>query len=428
KEIAFLVSGLQSEDKEQQAQIASRLLAIAQNECPQASYSLLLYPLVTLLLNGNIDASSSAQSAIITLVNNSDDVRSALIKIGFIETARQIDENTLNHIESNLLNVIQNVLFQGVNGNEMIGLVSILSQLSEEKSEEKKKIAQKAKIILNLLSGFEICASSSSNNIQLEKIVDEQKIQIEEQKRMITELKNKDQEKSRIIDEKNILISELQRKDEENKRKITDLERQLEDSKPKPIINNQIVSQPKSDEIPISITVPSGGYTKKEGEFTYTSTDYEYKTCPIDKQINRGICICEFKINNLTNWQYFGVMKTGPSVPFNEHPNQSPHYKNCMIFRTGGEVRQNGKQTNRNQEMKKGDIISLEVNMDIVPRTVKLFINGVLQPVYMSGIPDSIQFYFFFEYSDESVTVFSLKRLSSPTDATVFGAKEVKWE
>ncbi|KAA6381895.1 MAG: hypothetical protein EZS28_022575, partial [Streblomastix strix] len=69
-----------------------------------------------------------------------------------------------------------------------------------------------------------------------------------------------------------------------------------------------------------------------------------------------------------------------------------------------------------------------EVNMDIVPRTVRLFINGVLQPVYMSGIPDSIQFYFFFNYSEESVTVLSLKRLSSPTDATVIGAKEVKWE
>ncbi|KAA6387752.1 MAG: hypothetical protein EZS28_016723 [Streblomastix strix] len=242
--IAFLVSGLQSEDKEQQAQITSRLLSIAQNECLQASHALLLYPLVTLLLNENIDASSAAQSAIITLVNNSDDVRSALIKIGFIETARQIliDENTPNHIESNLLDVIQNVLFQGVNGNEMIGLVSILSQLSEEKSEEKKKISQKAKMILNLLSGFGITGSSSSNNIQLVNVNEEQKIQIEEQKRNINELERKDQDNKRLFDEKIIMISELQRKDEDNKRKITDLERQLADSKSKPIINNQIVS------------------------------------------------------------------------------------------------------------------------------------------------------------------------------------------
>ncbi|KAA6382524.1 MAG: hypothetical protein EZS28_021949 [Streblomastix strix] len=455
KEIGLLINGLQSEDKEQQAQITSRLLAIAQNECSQASYSLLLYPLVTLLLNGNIDASSAAQSAIITLVNSSDDVRNALIKIGFIETARQV----------------LNVLFQGVNGNEMIGLVSILSQLSEEKSEEKKKISQKAKMILNLLSGFGIAGSSSSNNIQLEKIIDELKIQIEEQKRNNNELqrndeekqkqiiefqkkdeaskkndeekskkiielerkeqdnKRKDQDNKKLVDENKILISELQRKDEENKRKITELERQLSDSKSKQIINNQIVSQPRSDEIPISITVPSGTYTTKEGEFNYTSTkDYENKIFPIDQQIRNGICRCEFKINKLISYQYFGVMKSGPSVPFNGHPQSSPHCKNCMIFRTGGEVKQNEKETKGNQPMKSGDIIGLEVNMDIVPRTVRLFINGVLQPVYMSGITDSIQFYFHFWDKQNSVTVLSLKRLSSPTDATVIGAKEMKWE
>ncbi|KAA6387753.1 MAG: hypothetical protein EZS28_016724 [Streblomastix strix] len=122
-------------------------------------------------------------------------------------------------------------------------------------------------------------------------------------------------------------------------------------------------------------------------------------------------------------------MKSGPSVPFNGHPNENPHYNNCMIFRYGGEVIQNEKEIKGNQPMKLGDIISLEVNMDIVTRTVRLFINGVLQPVYMSGIPDSIQFYFHFYWKNgDSVTVLSLKRLSSPTDATVIGAKEVKWE
>ncbi|KAA6373133.1 MAG: hypothetical protein EZS28_031340, partial [Streblomastix strix] len=182
KEIAFLVSGLQLEDKEQQTQIASRLLAISLNECPQASYSLLLYPLATLLLNGNIDASSAAQSAINTLVNNSDDVRSALIKTGFIETARQvlIDENTPNHIESNLLDVIQSLLFQGVNANEMIGLISILSQLSEEKSEEKKKISQKAKMIHTLLLSQGVNGPSEQLISKLENQNEVHKREIEE--------------------------------------------------------------------------------------------------------------------------------------------------------------------------------------------------------------------------------------------------------
>ncbi|KAA6395516.1 MAG: hypothetical protein EZS28_008957 [Streblomastix strix] len=443
-EIPVLVNGLLSDDKDQLEQITQKLLQITLHECPQSTYMLFLNPLIVLLLTGSSESSTSALVALTTLVRRSDNIRDGLVKIGFIEAARQslIDENTLNYTQSNILEIIQSLLFQQVNANEMIGLVSILSQLSEEKSEEKKKIAQKAKMILNLLSGFGITDSSSSNNIQLEKINEELKIQIEEQKRNNNELQRKDQEKQKQIielqkkneefkkkdEEKSKKIIELQRKDEDNQRKIADLERQLADSKSKPIINNQIVSQPKSEEIPISISVPSGGYTKKEGEFTYTSTKYKDQTFPIDQQIKNGKYRCEFKINKLEDYQYFGVMKSGPSVPFDGQPSYSPHNKNSMFFRHGGEVKQNGIQLKGNQPMKSGDIIALEVNMDIVPRTVRLFINGVLQPVYASGIPDSIQFYFHFSQKENSVTVLSLKRLSSPTDATVIGANEVQWE
>ncbi|KAA6393020.1 MAG: hypothetical protein EZS28_011455 [Streblomastix strix] len=256
------------------------------------------------------------------------------------------------------------LLFQQLNASDMIGLVSILSKLSEEKSEEKKKIAQRSKKI-----------------IELEHKGQEKLRQISELERKDQDNKRKEQDKKRIIDENKKKISELQGRDEDNIKKIIDLERQLADSKSKPIINNHIVSQPKSEEIPISITVPFGSYIKKEGEFTYTSTKDDLKTFPIDQYIALG------------KFRFFGVMKYGPSVPFDGYPLNYPHNKNCMYFRYGGEVKQNGKSTEGNQRIIQGDLITLEVNMDIVPRTVRLFINGVLQPVYMSGIPDSIQFY-----------------------------------
>ncbi|KAA6324239.1 MAG: hypothetical protein EZS28_054214, partial [Streblomastix strix] len=66
--------------------------------------------------------------------------------------------------------------------------------------------------------------------------------------------------------------------------------------------------------IPISITVPSGSYKKKEDEFVFTSTGDEYKTFPIDLQISRGIYRCEFKNNK--NLCAFGVMKSGLVIPF----------------------------------------------------------------------------------------------------------------
>ncbi|KAA6361772.1 MAG: hypothetical protein EZS28_042702 [Streblomastix strix] len=65
--------------------------------------------------------------------------------------------------------------------------------------------------------------------------------------------------------------------------------------------------------------------------------------------------------------------------------------------------------------------------MDITPRTVRLFINGVLQPVYMSGLPNSVQFFFAFSYPNDSVSVISMRNLSIPTNTSISGAQEVLW-
>ncbi|KAA6353819.1 MAG: hypothetical protein EZS28_050654, partial [Streblomastix strix] len=123
----------------------------------------------------------------------------------------------------------------------------------------------------------------------------------------------------------------------------------------------------------------------------------------------------------------FGVLKTGLVIPTGKHANYSPYYKDNMFFYYSGQVYQNVKNTTGNQAMKDNDIIAIEVNMTI-PRTVHLFINSIQQPVFMSGLPESIQFYFFLNYVGDSTTVLSLKKLAAPTIANIPGAQEVKWE
>ncbi|KAA6381896.1 MAG: hypothetical protein EZS28_022576 [Streblomastix strix] len=380
-EIHQIVNEIQSDNIDLHADATQKLTLIVLNECPQQSSMLLLYPLVTLLQCGNKETSDIAQNELSVLIKNSDDIRDSLLKIGFLETARisLTDENTPNHIESNVLDVIQSLLFQGVNANEMIGLVSILSQLSEEKSEEKKKISQKAKMIHTLLLSQGVNGPSEQ------------------------------------------LISKLENQNEVHKREIEEMKNQIKD------LENTLKAQ-KSIDIILSISAPSGKYTKKEGEFTYTSTQTGDKTFPIDYIISKGIYRCEFKINQIKGFMFFGIKKSTLAILFTQSHSGNPYGKEYMYFRHEGEVKFNGNKITGNQRFKSGDIISLEVNMNIVPRTVRLFINGVLQPVYMSGIPDSIQFYFTLYCKDDSITVLSLKRISSPTDATVIGAKEVKWE
>ncbi|KAA6367036.1 MAG: hypothetical protein EZS28_037437 [Streblomastix strix] len=180
--------------------------------------------------------------------------------------------------------------------------------------------------------------------------------------------------------------------------------------------------------IALSITVPEGDYTKKDDEFTFTSNTTDWLTFPIDCQITRGIYRCEFKISEYSHFIFFGIKKSGLIIPFGQRPQDQPYAKGNMYFLYNGTVKQNDIETYGNNFMKNGDLISVEVNMDIVPRTVKLFINGNLQPIYMSGIPDSIQFSFSLWATGNTITVQSLKRLVQSTDATIQGAKEVKWE
>ncbi|KAA6359584.1 MAG: hypothetical protein EZS28_044889, partial [Streblomastix strix] len=99
----------------------------------------------------------------------------------------------------------------------------------------------------------------------------------------------------------------------------------------------------------------------------------------------------------------------------------------CKVFSNGGSVVQESSYTDGNKKMKDGDLVLVEVNMDATPRTAHLFINGQQQPVFVSGLPESVQFWFFLNYAGGSVTVLSLKKLTASSVAQIPNENEVKW-
>ncbi|KAA6396331.1 MAG: hypothetical protein EZS28_008143 [Streblomastix strix] len=290
-----------------------------------------------------------------------------------------------------MLDVILALIFNSLYACEMNNLVPVLQHLVEDKDEEKKEIATKAKMICAILVSQGISGQSSSSEVL------ELQMHIQEYKRENEESKRK--------------VEEFERNDDVQKRKIIELEHQLEESKQ------------KASEISISITVPSGSYTKKEGEFTYISTFDEYKTFTILPIITQGIFKLELKIN-VIQWLWYGLVKSGLVIPLLTHPFK---FNNNMFFFNSGIVYQNSSRYNGNQEMKNGDIVTIELNMAL-PRTAHLFINNVQQPVYMSGIPDSVQYFFTLQNKNDSVTVLSLKNLTVPSTANLPNATEMKWE
>ncbi|KAA6374744.1 MAG: hypothetical protein EZS28_029728 [Streblomastix strix] len=150
---------------------------------------------------------------------------------------------------------------------------------------------------------------------------------------------------------------------------------------------------------------------------------HNLRIMPIQQQ---GVYKYEIKINKI-QWFIFGVKKSGLVIPNEEYPGRLSYAKDSMIFHYNGCVCQNGNYTPENQQMKTDDTVAIEVNMNSNPRTAILFINNKQQPVFVSGLPESVQFYFTIFRKYDSVTAISLKQLTSHTPTTIQGAKEVKW-
>ncbi|KAA6381633.1 MAG: hypothetical protein EZS28_022840 [Streblomastix strix] len=400
-DITSLINDLLTGNADIQAQITQKLVAYTVNDvnCRQQINELCLNPLIAILKSANLEQSQTAADSLSILVRNSPQIRDSLIKSGFVEMARFVlnDENALEHVKSNILDVINVLLSSGINAHDMFGLVSVLEKLKQIKDPQKQRITTMANMIHIILTSQGVIGSfSSCSAVEVQNL----KIQNQEQKRKITELERKDQDNLRII--------------EEFKFKVVELENKLG------------ISKPIMKDIPFLITVPQSSYTKKEGEFTFTSTSDYMKTFPICPIISQGIYRCEFKADKVGQNEFFGLMKSGLVIPFGKCASQSPYAQNSMFFLPNGCVNQNWNSTQGNQIMKDGDIIALEVNMNS-PRSTFLFINNILQPVYITGIPESVQF-FFYQYSQgDSVTLLSLKQLDAPT-VNIPKSVEMKWK
>ncbi|KAA6399513.1 MAG: hypothetical protein EZS28_004957 [Streblomastix strix] len=402
EEVPLLVNGLLSENSENseiQSQITERLITIALHDQDSGSFISYLYlsPLIVMLKSKDEKHSNVACEALSKLIRKSPNIQKALVENGFVQmtTFALIEEGVSHHVQSNILVVILDLITSGADIRVMGGLLPILEKLVQEKDSKQQEITMKAKMIQTLLAGQGITGSSSNSEIQ-------------ELNRNNEELKKK--------------IKEFERKDEEQKKQIIDLEHKIN-------LEHQIKeAKPKIGDVAISINVPTGSYTKKDGEFTYTSTQGQFKVFQINPVITEGIYKCEFKGTFNTSNDWIGVMKSGLNVPFGSHTNTQLYAKDSMFFQTSY-VFQNGKPTMAgNKTITNNDIVSIEVNMNTTPRTAHLFINNVQQPGYISGLPESIQYYFQLWTMGQPATVLSLKRLSAPTVTNISNAKEVKWE
>ncbi|KAK2946618.1 hypothetical protein BLNAU_18454 [Blattamonas nauphoetae] len=69
-------------------------------------------------------------------------------------------------------------------------------------------------------------------------------------------------------------------------------------------------------------------------------------------------------------------------------------------------------------ELKEGDCVRMEVDLDSTPRTVQFFVKGKAGRCYMSGIPSSVRIGFSVKGEGTSFRIDNISRLSRPTPIT----------
>ncbi|KAA6402957.1 MAG: hypothetical protein EZS28_001520 [Streblomastix strix] len=447
EEIPMMLNGLIQGNAAQKCQITKRLVSSAFHDADSimSICQLFLSPLVVMVKSSTPETSVAAKEALVTLISRSTEVRDSLIQSGFVESARYalVDERTPEHTQSNVLDVITQLIFSEANPADMCGLYFILQKKSTSSDEALKGVTKKAKLIqgclqireahseampddlYQLLTDFLVFKTETQGNQreneELKRIIQEYRYKEEELKKNLYEKQQKLDEKNRQIDEfrrmddeKKDMIEKVKKKDEMIKQKISELEIQLSGVKAKPF------------DIPISITVQPGSQTKKEDESTYTSTSRDCETFPIDTVMRLGIYKCEIRIDQVDK-PWFGVMKSTMIVPSGKSPGHDPYCKDNAFFRYDGQVFNNGIGVSGNQTMRSGDKIAIEVNMTVFPRTAHLFINGAQQPIFIKGLPELVKIYFFIRNISDSVTILSLRSLPDPTAIEIRNSKAIQW-
>ncbi|KAA6384353.1 MAG: hypothetical protein EZS28_020119 [Streblomastix strix] len=298
--------------------------------------------------------------------------------------------------------------------------------------------------IISLLIGEGINSSSSEAN--------ENKQRIHELEEMV---KQKDEELKRVNEEKKKLIDDFQkekrRTDDINQRQIVleqekQKEKQEKDTeisilkeeniKLKQSQQNIKISQDsiKDQDIPIAFHNPDplvidifdvDGVMKK-----IKKKKEKLNVVSLTQVLENGIYSEEIQFSNSKNSRAVGIVRDTYIIPAGVNPSYEPHKKHFAFYSGSGwgagdvcTKNINGKEGNK--QFMDNDVVKLEY--DSFKGTLIFFVNGVQQPVYISGINEKVRFIICIQYANTSCTILSLKKLSAPTSKNIEGQIAVQW-
>ncbi|KAA6381107.1 MAG: hypothetical protein EZS28_023367, partial [Streblomastix strix] len=251
-----------------------------------------------------------------------------------------------------------------------------------------------------------------------------------EKERKVSEINILKQENQKEKQEKERERNEKQRKEEEiNKLKDGNkkIKEEIEKLKPKP---SQVNSSVNSD-FPIAIHNPDpsdidfsdiDGIMKK-----ITKKQDKPNTISLTEILENGIWEIETEFSVDLDSICIGVMKDSFNFTAGQHSSNCSD--ECVSYSSkqwiDGQIYYKRNCTSGNEGYSAGQ--KVKEQFDSEKGTLIFFVDGVQQPVYISGIKEKVRFFFCMQWAGSSCTIRSLKKLSSPTSGHFSNEKAIQW-
>ncbi|KAA6391887.1 MAG: hypothetical protein EZS28_012588 [Streblomastix strix] len=137
----------------------------------------------------------------------------------------------------------------------------------------------------------------------------------------------------------------------------------------------------------------------------------------------------EVEFSNAGTIGAIGIVRDSYNKSTGVHPNVYPHNQHMVSYGMrnfgNGKVFYQGNGTQGNIAYKDNQKIKAE--FDSEKGTLIFAVDGIQQPVYMSGINEKVRFIIYLCYNGQSCTIRSLKKLITPTLGHVKNEQAVLW-
>ncbi|KAA6402816.1 MAG: hypothetical protein EZS28_001656 [Streblomastix strix] len=353
------------------------------------------------------------------LIEKNKIIRNSLMTTGFIMAAQHAFTNSSQsssssqtenippyHVKCGLIDIVYCLVTTADDLNPISILIPILNEL---KNNGEKEIMKKAGNILAILNSQGINATSSNSTKEKDQKIQELEL---ENRYKDEENRRKDEEINKLKDENYKLLRrsdeaelKVQNIEQEKNREKQEKERKEEEIRILKTENHKMKQEIKRHNIKHTQGFPIQIINPDPSNIDFVDVDGVLKriicknnkenTISLSQVLENGIWQMEAEFSNAQNVGAIGIVRDSYNIPAGVHPDNKPHCDHIVSYGMSGYA--NGDRFYYKRVGTRGNIAyndnqKIKAEYDSEKGTLIFFVEGVLQPIYATGINEKVRF------------------------------------